>query len=135
MMDSARDFDLLGESVPQVRVSARTLALLGFFSTLIYSDSLFRKKNIRVIPSDARLSLGGRPWAIVPKGSGKGQNRALVCGGQREWEGRSRMVKMSLVLVGFGPGPGSSVGRAPAASAGVPVSIPGWDVSAFFPSC
>ena len=32
-MDSARDFDLLGESVPQVRVSARTLALLGFFST------------------------------------------------------------------------------------------------------
>ena len=39
MMDSARDFDLLGESVPQVRVSERTLALLGFFS-LIYSDSL-----------------------------------------------------------------------------------------------
>ena len=31
-MDSARDFDLLGESVPQVRVSARTLALLGFFN-------------------------------------------------------------------------------------------------------
>ena len=30
-MDSARDFDLLGESVPQVRVSARTLALRGFF--------------------------------------------------------------------------------------------------------
>ena len=30
-MDSARDFDLLGESVPQVRVSAHTLALLGFF--------------------------------------------------------------------------------------------------------
>ena len=29
-MDSARDFNLLGESVPQVRVSARTLALLGF---------------------------------------------------------------------------------------------------------
>ena len=31
MMDSARDFDLLGESVPQVRVSARALALPGFF--------------------------------------------------------------------------------------------------------
>ena len=31
-MDSARDFDLLGESVPQVRVSARTLALRGFFN-------------------------------------------------------------------------------------------------------
>ena len=45
-MDSARDFDLLGESVPQVRVSARTLALLGFFSTLIYSDSLFRKISL-----------------------------------------------------------------------------------------
>ena len=30
-MDSARDFDLLGELVPQVRVSACTLALLGFF--------------------------------------------------------------------------------------------------------
>ena len=30
-MDSARDFDLLGKSVPQVRVSARTLALRGFF--------------------------------------------------------------------------------------------------------
>ena len=38
-MDSTRYFNLLGESVPQVRVSARALALLGFFS-LIYSDSL-----------------------------------------------------------------------------------------------
>ena len=69
--------------------------------------------------------------AMVPKGSGKGQNRALVCGGQMEQEGRSRM---SLVLVGLQPGPGSSVGRAPAASAGVPGSIPGWDVLAFYPS-
>ena len=33
-MDSARDFDLLGESVPQVRVSARTLALSWIFSSL-----------------------------------------------------------------------------------------------------
>ena len=33
-MDSARDFDLLGESVPQVRVSARTLALWGFFNMI-----------------------------------------------------------------------------------------------------
>ena len=31
VMDSASDFDLLDESVPQVRVSARTLALCGFF--------------------------------------------------------------------------------------------------------
>ena len=30
-MNSACDFDLLGVSVPQVRVSACTLALLGFF--------------------------------------------------------------------------------------------------------
>ena len=29
-MDSARCYGLLGESVPQVRVSARALALLGF---------------------------------------------------------------------------------------------------------
>ena len=31
VMDSARDFDLLGESVPWVRVSARTLAFLRIF--------------------------------------------------------------------------------------------------------
>ena len=70
--------------------------------------------------------------AMVPKGSGKGQKRALVCGGQMEHEGRSRMVKMSLILVGFRPGPDSSVCTAPAASAGLPGSIPGWDVLAFF---
>ena len=52
-----------------------------------------------------------------------------------EQEGRRRMVKMSLVLVGIRPGPGSSVGRVLAASAGVPGSIPGWDVLALFPSC
>ena len=34
-MDSARDFDLLGESVPQVLVSARTLALRGFFIIIL----------------------------------------------------------------------------------------------------
>ena len=88
-----------------------------------------------VIPSDACLSLGGRPLALVPKGSGKSQNRALVCDGQVEQECRSRMVEISLGQVGFQPGPGSSVARAPAASAGVPGSIPGWDVLAFFPSC
>ena len=36
VMDSSRDFDLLGESVPQVRVSARTLALSGFFICNIF---------------------------------------------------------------------------------------------------
>ena len=49
-----------------------------------------------------------------------------------EQEGRSRMVEMSLILVGFRPGPGSSVGRAAAGSGGVTGSIPGWDVLAFF---
>ena len=43
--DSARDFDLLGESVPQVRVLARTLALLGFFSTC----HLFWLPSFRII--------------------------------------------------------------------------------------
>ena len=39
VMDSARHFDLFGESVPQVRVWARSLALRGFF-IIICSDSL-----------------------------------------------------------------------------------------------
>ena len=47
-MDSACDFDLLGESVPQLRVSARTLALLGFFQLFIYSDSLLSEKYIYI---------------------------------------------------------------------------------------
>ena len=45
VMDSARGFDLLGESVPKVRVSARTLALLGFFQLFIHSDSLLSGKK------------------------------------------------------------------------------------------
>ena len=53
-MDSARDFDLLGESVPQVRVSAHTLALLGFFQLFIYSDSLLSEKNINELVVDGR---------------------------------------------------------------------------------
>ena len=45
-MDSARDFDLLGESVPRVRVSARALALLGFinFNIYIYSGPPSQEK-------------------------------------------------------------------------------------------
>ena len=43
-MDSSRDFDLLGESGPQVRVSARTLALSGFFICKIY---IYMKKKER----------------------------------------------------------------------------------------
>ena len=41
---------------------------------------------------------------MVPKGSGKGQNRALVCGGQMEQEPskwQKQDGEMSLVLVEF----------------------------------
>ena len=72
---------------------------------------------------------------MVQKGSGEGQNRALVCGGQMEQERRSMMVMMSLILVGFQLGPCCSVGRAQAVCAGVKGSIPGWDAMEFFPSC
>ena len=96
MVDSAREFDLLGESVPQVRVSARTLALLGLF----------------IVQSILTMVFLVFLWM--------------------EQEGRSRCHSFWL---GFGPGPSSSVGRAPAASARVPGSIPGWDVLSFFPSC
>ena len=34
-MDSTHDLDLLGESVPQVRVSVRTLALLGILTSFV----------------------------------------------------------------------------------------------------
>ena len=49
MMDSAREFHLLSESVPQVRVSARTLALVGFFQLEIYSDSLLPSVYIHLV--------------------------------------------------------------------------------------
>ena len=49
VMDSARDFGLLGESVPQVRVLARTLALLEFFKFFISSDSLLSEKKNKKI--------------------------------------------------------------------------------------
>ena len=42
-MDSTRDFGLLAESVPQVRVSACALAFLGFFNYMyIYMDIKYR---------------------------------------------------------------------------------------------
>ena len=48
VINSARDFDLrmLGESEWEVRVLARTLALLGFFQLFIYSDSILSEKKI-----------------------------------------------------------------------------------------
>ena len=48
-MDSARDFDLLGESVPQVRVSARTLALLGFFNFSFILTPFFPRNIVIII--------------------------------------------------------------------------------------
>ena len=68
-MDGAHDFDLLGESVPQVRVSARTLALLGFFQLFIYSDSLLSEKISLFFEH-----LGGRcsqAFHCLPFGSGE----------------------------------------------------------------
>ena len=60
VMDSARYFDLLGESVPQVRVSARTLALLGIFQLQIYPDSLLpsskKKKYIYIFYKDCQIA-------------------------------------------------------------------------------
>ena len=47
VMGSAYDFYLLGESVPQVRVSPRALALLGFLNS-IYSDSLISSVYIYI---------------------------------------------------------------------------------------
>ena len=44
-MDRARYFNLLGESVPQVRVSARALGLLGFVNFYIYIFTLMKEKG------------------------------------------------------------------------------------------
>ena len=52
VMDSARYFNLLGEVLPQVRVLARALALLGFVNTNVYlilglltTSKVEKKKN------------------------------------------------------------------------------------------
>ena len=47
-MDSACDFNLLGESVPQVRVSARTLALPGFFNFKFMLTPFFHQKKKKI---------------------------------------------------------------------------------------
>ena len=66
---------------------------------------------------------------MVPSRKRK-EPRSRLCGGP---EGEARWLRCHSFWLGFGPGPGSSVGRALAASAGAPGSIPGWDVLAFFP--
>ena len=48
MIDSARDFDLLGKSVPWVQVSARTLALWDF-SICIFTGSLLPSDLISLV--------------------------------------------------------------------------------------
>ena len=56
MMDCARYFDLPGESVPQVRVSARTLSLLGNFDLnqttgqAIYNNNKNRQVQVYMTP-------------------------------------------------------------------------------------
>ena len=49
VMDSARYFNLLGELVPQVRVSAHALALLGFFQLCMSSDFLLSENIIILV--------------------------------------------------------------------------------------
>ena len=70
-MDSARDFDLLGESVPQVRVSVRTLTLLGFFQLFIYSDSLLSEKIyiffLITLEGGVLKRLTACPWGVGRK--------------------------------------------------------------------
>ena len=56
-MDSARDFYLLGESVPQVRVLAHTLALLGFFQLVIYIYNIYILALMSTLPETTVLLL------------------------------------------------------------------------------
>ena len=65
----------------------------------------------------------------------KRPNRALVCGGQMEQEGRSRMVEMSLVLVGLWAWSRQLSWQSTSRVCWSPRIFPGWDVLAFFPSC
>ena len=48
-MDSAHDFELLGESVPQVRVLARPLALLRFFNLYFLLIPFFLRIYISLV--------------------------------------------------------------------------------------
>ena len=64
MMDSARYFNLLSESVQQVRVSARALALLGFVNFNIY---IYIKKNWRAAGLELTTSAPSR--TIVTDGN------------------------------------------------------------------
>ena len=64
-MDSARDFDLLGELVPQVRVSARTLALCGFF-IIIYIYVYKKKKKETLWVSGKYIKKNWRAAGLEP---------------------------------------------------------------------
>ena len=68
-MDSARYFDLLGESVPQVRVSTCTLALLGFFNFKFMLTPFFLHQNISLVWA---LGVGAlKHLTACPTGAGK----------------------------------------------------------------
>ena len=71
-MDTARDFDLLGESVPQVRVSAHTLVLLGIFQLHIYPDSLL--PSSKYFSCSGTWSGGSQAFDCLPDGSGDSQS-------------------------------------------------------------
>ena len=70
-MDSARGFCLLGESVPQVGVSARTLAPFGDFSIHIFLTPFFFRIYFLLFGT---MDLAPQPFDWMPFGSGeKGQ--------------------------------------------------------------
>ena len=81
VMDSACDFDLLGESVPQVRVSARTLALLGFFQLVIYSDSLLSESYIFVLWAPWR-EVFSSVWLLALRERGRKKKGRAHLGGR-----------------------------------------------------
>ena len=113
VMDSVRGFCLLGESVPQVRVSARTLALRGFFHSY-FSDSLLLSDiyiffflentlgecriNIFDTETRKRTTTGERKNDHRNPAGNRESNPGPLAFGQR---GRESLCD----LVGVGPGP------------------------------
>ena len=66
MMDSARDFDLLGESVPQVQISAHTLALLGFFNFSYIHVYIYAHAHMQCVIRVVDIFLSTRLVGIFP---------------------------------------------------------------------
>ena len=76
MMDSSCDFDLLGGSVPQVLVSACTMALLRFFivqcilTSLLLIKYFYKLSTLEegVLSCLTRCTLGAGKYVRVPLG-------------------------------------------------------------------